>query len=492
MSLSNRLSEYIAAAFTGIWIQSHEHPEALTEIAGLCRDRQWALASWDIDRGLLVAGQLAPGTNDPLAAIRSLSGMAGPGENASSLLVLPNFHRFLSSAEIVQAMAHQIQHGKISRTFIVVLSPLVRIPVELDKHFVLLEHALPDRMQIEQIARGIATQEGDLPAEDRELDRLLDAAAGLTRFEAEGAFSLSLARHGTLVPQTVWELKEGMLRKSGLLTLHRGSETFADLGGLASIKSFCARVLAGRNPNARPRGILLLSPPGCGKSAFAKALGKETGRPTLVLDIGTLMGSLVGITEERTRQALRIADAMSPCVLFIDELEKALSGAASGSSGDSGVSSRLLGTLLSWLSDHLSDVFVVATANDISRLPPELARAERFDGVFFLDLPSSAEKQTIWPIHRLRFGIDPADKTPDDRDWTGAEIAACCRLAALLDVPLKEAAKNIVPVAVTASESVEKLRTWAAGRCLDASRPGVYTRGAAAPAPRRIGSSSAN
>jgi hypothetical protein len=291
MSLSQRLGEYIAAAFTGIWVLSHEHPDALAEIARLCRDRQWALASWDVDRGLVTSGQAAAATtSDPVAAIRAINALASP--DSSALLVLPNFHRFCQSAEVVQALAHQIQQGKTNRSFVVVLSPVVEIPVELEKHFVVIEHDLSDRQQLQ----------------DNDLDRLLDAAAGLTRFEAEGAFSLSLVREQRLVPQTVWELKEGMLKKSGLLQLHRGSERFADLGGLDALKQFCTRALAGGKRNcaaatansvarARARGVMLLSPPGCGKSAFCKALGNETGRPTLILDVGALMGSLVGSTE---------------------------------------------------------------------------------------------------------------------------------------------------------------------------------------------------
>jgi hypothetical protein len=490
MSLSQRLGEYVAAAFTGIWIVSHEHPDALAEIARLCHDRQWALASWDVDRGLVTSGQAAAATTtgDPVAAIRAINALASP--DSSALLVLPNFHRFCQSAEVVQALAHQIQQGKTNRSFIIVLSPVVQIPVELEKHFVVIEHDLPDRQQLQQIATSIATEEGELP-QGQDLDRLLDASAGLTRFEAEGAFSLSLVREQQLVPQTVWELKEGMLKKSGLLQLHRGSESFADLGGLEALKGFCARALsaAKRGGPARARGVMLLSPPGCGKSAFAKALGNETGRPTLILDVGSLMGSLVGQTEERTRQALRVVDAMSPCILFLDEVEKALAGAASSGSTDSGVSARMFGAFLTWLSDHTSDVFVVCTSNDIGKLPPEFARAERFDGIFFLDTPGSAEKAAIWPIHLKRYGlsVSGANARPDDREWTGAEIQSCCRLAALLDLPLKDAAKNVVPVAITAAESVERLRAWAAGRCLDASHPGVYTRGAATAVPTSTG-----
>ena len=195
---------------------------------------------------------------------------------------------------------------------------------------------------------------------------------------------------------------------------------------------------------ARPRGVLLLGVSGTGKSAFCKALGNEVGRPTLMLDIGALMGSLVGMTEERTRQALRIADAMAPCIVFIDEIEKGLSGVQASGQTDSGVSARMFGTLLSYLNDHESDVYFVCSANDVSKLPPEFTRAERFDAIFFLDLPGSREKEQIWRLYLERFGLDPAQKRPSDRDFTGAEIRACCRLAALLDVPLVEAAANIV------------------------------------------------
>ena len=273
------------------------------------------------------------------------------------------------------------------------------------------------------------------------------------------------------------------LRKNNLLTLHRGRETFDSLGGLANLKDFCRRALQS-NGSVKPRGVLLLGVSGSGKSAFCKALGNESGRPTLLLDIGSLMGSLVGQTESNLRQALRIADAMSPCILFVDELEKALSGV--GSQGDSGVSTRLFGNLLTWLSDHESDVFFVGTSNDISKLPPEFSRAERFDGVFFLDLPNVAERNLIWAMYRSRFGIPESQQRPDDSSWTGAEIKACCRLAALLNVPLTQAARNVVPVAVTAAESVEKLRTWASGRCLCATNPGIYARdGVSLPKPGR-------
>ncbi len=487
MALADKLSEYIRACFTGIWVESHEHEDALQEIAQLCQREKWRLATWDLEQGLRVASSAGAESSggDPLAAIRSASALAA--EDSSAILVLVNFHRFLQSAEIVQALAKQLASGKQNRTFVLILSPVVQVPTELEKLFVIVEHPLPDRKQLEEIACGVATDDGELPA-GVELQRLLDAAAGLTRFEAENAFSLSLVRHSKLQVETLWELKGQTLKKSGLLQLHRGCERFDGLGGLESLKAFCKRALRiSGNPESRvrPRGVLLLSPPGCGKSQFCKALGNETGRPTLVLDVGSLLGSLVGQSEANIRQALRMIDAMAPAVVMLDEVEKAFSGVSASSQTDSGVSARLFGSFLSWLNDHESDVFVVATANDITKLPPEFYRAERFDGVFFVDLPDAEQRRSIWRIYLDLYRLYASQKLPADDQWTGAEIKSCCRLAALLDVPLIAAAQNIVPVARTSAESVERLRQWASGRCLSADRPGIYQARAEATGGRR-------
>ena len=471
MNLRQRLSEYVRACFTGIWIESHEHQDAIAEMAQLCHDENWQMATWDVESGLSISGQTESGSNDPIAAIRSINALASAGGTA--VLVLQNFHRFLQSAEVVQALIRQIMTGKQNRTIVVILAPLVMIPIELEKLFVVIEHELPNREQLEAIARGIATEAGELP-DGPELENVMNAASGLTRMEAENAFSLSLVRQERIRADTVWELKTQMLKKGGLVSLYRGTDDFASLGGLSSLKAFCKQALAtsGSDPRKRARGVLLLSPPGCGKSQFCKALGKEVGRPVLILDVGSLMGSLVGQSEERTRQALKIIDAMEPCIVMIDEVEKAFAGL--GSSGDSGVASRMFGTFLSWLNDHDSDVFVVCTANDVSKLPPEFGRSERFDGIFFLDLPSRQEKDAIWTLYRDQFEVGLNQPQPDDTNWTGAEIKSCCRLAGMLDLPLVEAAQNVVPVAVTAAESIDQLRGWASGRCLSASHPGVY------------------
>ena len=475
MSLTERLHELVSACFTGIWVETHEQHDALAEIISLCRDEEWNVATWDLDQGMKMAGsEDVVEATDPLAAVRVVNSLST--QNGTALLVMKNLHRFIGSTEVMQAIERQLIEGKQNRTILVALSPIVQIPAELEKLFVVVEHLLPGREQLREIAEGIATEESELPT-GVELDRVLDAAGGLTRAEAESAFSLSLVRHGRLRADVTWELKAQMLKKSGLLDLHRGEENFESLGGLSALKAFTKRALlsVGRiNSAVRPRGVLLLSPPGCGKSQFCKALGKETGRPVLKLDVGSLMGSLVGQSEERTRRALQVVDAMAPCILMIDEIEKGFAGVGNSGQSDGGVTARVFGSFLTWLNDHESDVFVVATSNDVSKLPPEFGRSERFDGIIFVDLPGRKQKDLIWDQYIELFKLDTKQSKPSDKDWTGAEIRACCRLASLLDIPLKQASQNIVPIAVTAAEAVNRNRSWASGRCLDAEKGGVY------------------
>jgi ATP-dependent 26S proteasome regulatory subunit len=489
VSLIDELKDYINAAFTGLWVQTHEPDEAERDITRHAAQSKWKLAIWDIAHGLRLPSSTGQPEStaegkDPLAALRALPALAD--KDSSALLLLHNFHRFLNNPEVIQTTFHQLIAGKQQGTFLIVLAPVVQIPVELEKLFVVIEHTLPDREQLHRIAQELTSDKAEELPKEADLQHVLDAAAGLTRYEAEGAFALSIARHSTILPGCVTQVKAQALRKNNLLTLHSGQECFENLGGLQSLKDFCRRALSSSrlNREVKPRGVLLLSPPGCGKSVFAKALGNETERPTLLLDLAALFGSLVGQTEQNVRQALRIADAMSPCILMVDELEKGLSGV--GSQGDSGVASRLFGSLLCWLADHQSEVFFIGTCNDVSRMPPEFSRAERFDGVFFLDLPTSQEKNAIWQMYRTQFDIPKEQVQPNDTDWTGAEIKSCCRLSALLDVTLTQAAHHVVPVAVTAAEQVDKLRTWASGRCLSAAEPGIYSRsGTASPKPGR-------
>jgi hypothetical protein len=477
-ALQQSFVEHIDAGFAGLFVQSVEQHEALREMHEVAKQNDWNFATFDMDRGL-TERERPNGDLDRVEAIRWLKKQHVRHDGAA-VLVLINGHKMLDDLQVIQVLTHAVIDGKENRRFVVILGTSLTLPPELEKLFVVLEHSLPNREALDDIMRHVATEE-DVP-EGEALNRLLDAASGLTHYEAEGAFALSVVRNNALNVETLWEIKAGMLKKTGTLELYRGNENFDDLGGLDGLKTFCRGVLTS-NSGLLSKGVMLVGVPGAGKSAFAKALGTETGRPTVTLDFGALKGSMVGQSEERTRAALKAIDAMAPCVLFIDEIEKGLSGGNSSHDGDNGVSAGILGSFLTWLNDHTSDVFVICTANNIAKLPPEFSRAERFDGVFFFDMPNAEQRDVIWNLYCEKFGIpaligegvDAWDDIDDD-EWTGAEIKACCRLAKLQGVTLEQASINIVPVAKRGKGVISSLREWAENNVLDANKGGIYTR----------------
>ena len=465
----------VCAGFSGIWVETAECDDAVATIKKLAEDRKWGFDIWDIDRQLYSGLKAAPG---PLQAIRILD---EPKTIETQILVLKNFHRFLPNPEVVQALANRVVQGKGTGQYVIIVAPTVALQPEVEKLFTVVHHELPDEEQLRSICNDLFTDDttGFEKPSDDQVTGVVEAARGLTRQEAENAYALSLVRHNKLEPDTIWGIKAQTLEKSGTMTLYRGDANFDNLGGLENLKQFCLRAMrkqGEKHVDRRPKGVLLLSPPGCGKSQFAKALGNEVGRPTVMLDFGSLMGKFVGESEGNMRRALKQVDAMAPCVLFVDEIEKGLAGVGSSGQTDSGVSARLFGTLLTWLNDHTSDVFFIGTCNDASQLPAPFARAERFDGVFFVDLPGEEQRKQIWDIYLNHFNVDRGQTKPDDTNWTGAEIKSCCRLASLLDIPLVDAAQNVVPVSVTSAEQIESLRKWAEGRCLSADNAGLYAR----------------
>ncbi len=483
--LQEQLKTYIQAGFSGLYIETSEPEEAQRDILSLIPENsKWQAVVWDVAKGVTcpfqsTAGQRDPKTTNPLYPL-TVFGEQDFGKDAG-LVLLHNYHRFLENPQVVQGLANAVLAGKSNRVFYLILSHIVDLPIEIEKLFTVVEHHLPRAEELLSLAADLQEKEVQ-----KELPQgLVDAALGLTRRETESALALSLVKKsGHLDPEVVWDVKTQTIKKKGYLEVHRGKQGFDSLGGLTGLKDFSRRLLRPEN-RITTRGLLLLGPPGTGKSAFARALGRETNRPTLLLDIGSLYDKHVGETEHNIRQALKIADSMGKCILFVDEIEKALSGV--GGEGDSGVATRLFGTLLTWLSDREqsgSQAFFIGTCNDISKLPPEFSRAERFDGVFFIDLPTEEERQAIWQMYvdayQIPYEADAHKKATkswypvDDTNWTGAEIKACCRLAAALELPLAEAAKLIVPVALTADQKIRDLRNWAAGRCLDAAQPKIY------------------
>jgi hypothetical protein len=316
MSLKKEIEELVCAGFSGIWIESLECDDAVDTLRKLAEERKWGCDVWDIDRQMY-SGTPAPG---PLQAIRALDN--APKTHETQILVLKNFHRYLPNPEVVQALANRVVQGKGEGKYFVVISPTVALQPEVEKLFTVVHHELPDEEQLKSICNDLFGEGSafEKPTDDQ-VTSVVEAARGLTRQEAENAFALSLVRNNKLEADTIWGIKAQTLEKSGTLSLYRGDADFKHLGGLENLKQFCLRAMrrqGEKNVDKRPKGVLLLSPPGCGKSQFAKALGNEVGRPTVMLDFGSLMGKFVGESEGNMRRALKQIDAMAPCVLFVD------------------------------------------------------------------------------------------------------------------------------------------------------------------------------
>ena len=240
MSFSSTITDYVNAAFAGLYVVTSEPDEAARELANLCQQANWGFSQWDVAQGVHPGSQLPPGgSGDPMFPINTPPQKKEGQE--THLVALHNYHKYLAQPLIFQTLFNRIKDGKVSRNILVILAPTSGdIPIEIQRVMPVLEHPLPDRAALDAIARDM----GDDSLDDQRAVVILDAAAGLTRYEAEGAFALSLARQGRIDPESVWELKVQTLRKSGLLTLHRGGERFAALGGLTALKDFCTAALA--------------------------------------------------------------------------------------------------------------------------------------------------------------------------------------------------------------------------------------------------------
>ncbi len=484
-SFAGEVQELVDAGFGGLYVLTGEPFEAQRELYRLCVTEGWGPYCWDIGRGLrdLRKPEVA-GTKESQSPVYpcNLAVIPNGGDAGEErrLVLLHNYHRFLDNPQVLQCLLNSLEEGKGVGVTYVILSRVLGIPPEAESVLRLVEHLPPDEKQLTRKANALLERDENTPVESA----VLRAAAGLTLGEAENAFALSIHTAGEDDPplraEVVWDHKTQAIKKLGYLHVERGTAGFNSLGGLEGLKSFARKLLRPDCP-VTPRGVLLLGPPGTGKSAWSRCLGHETGRPVLRLDLGAVYQKHVGDSEGNIRQALSIADSMSPAILFVDEAEKGLAGL--GGEGDSGVSSRVFGSLLTWLSDHQTDVFVVMTSNDVSKLPPEFSRAERFDGVFLIDLPDKEERSLIWKMYGEAFGLAhdqqyvvDGSSTFSDEKWTGAEIKTCCRLAYALGESLEQASRRVVPVAVTAADRVEALREWASGRVLSARTGEKYRK----------------
>lgn len=404
MKLKEQLIKYVDAGYPIIFINSFEEIKTdaiIKEVMGGREGLEWNGAKGFVD--FRTKQPLIKGKN----LVETLRLLDSDNELDRKFLVLKDAIGFLEEQEVtalLKDVALQISQGL--DTVIVIVSSIVKIPKELEKFITIVELEYPTQDEIKkQIDRF--SEEQDSPISDSLLEEMSISFKGLTEFEIESLLATALAQNGMFTRQDlnlIFEQKQQMIMKSGILEMIPLKERPDDIGGLESLKTWLrrkAKVYKSINKAMdfgvdMPKGVLIAGVPGCGKSLAAKVTAQLFEVPLLRLDMGKIMGKYVGESEENMRKAISLAEAISPCVLWIDELEKAFAG-IDGSGSE--VTVRLFGTFLTWMQEKTSPAFVIATANDITKLPPELMRKGRFDEIFYVGLPNRKERKKIFEIH---------------------------------------------------------------------------------------------
>ncbi len=341
-------------------------------------------------------------TRDPLAALDFVM-----ESRDQAVFLLKDFHPFLNDTSLVRRLRDLTYALKTSYKTLILLSPLLKLPPELEKEITVVDYGLPSLEDlghlldsIIELVKANPQVTTELTTQDRE--QVLSAAQGLTATEAENVFAKSLVEKRKFDVDVILSEKEQIIRKSAILEYYRTSDAFADVGGLDLLKDWMDKRTVAFSEKARdyglpaPKGILLLGVQGCGKSLASKAIASLWRLPLLRMDVGKIFGGIVGQSEENIRKAIRVAESTAPNIVWIDELEKGFSGTQSSGISDGGTTARVFGTFIAWLQDKTAPCFVVATANDVSALPPELLRKGRFDEIFFVDLPGEPEREEIF------------------------------------------------------------------------------------------------
>jgi AAA+ superfamily predicted ATPase len=490
MSDQRNLESLLASRFPLVAIETNEEVRARELLARIARGKNWPLVSWSVSEGLeggnLVGGVTAQ-TNEPTAALRQIQ-QAGP----AGVYVLLDFHPYLDqpvNARLLKEIA--LDHEKIARTLVLV-GLEVKLPPDLDKLAVRFRLSLPGADELKTIIREEvkawqASRSGqEVKGERSAFDQLIRHLSGLTESDVRRLVRQAL-EDGLLDASDVERLiarKHEMLGRDSVLTFEMDTARFSEVAGLATLKHWLERRREAFLGDAAalgvdvPKGIMLLGVQGCGKSLAAKAVAGTWGTPLMRLDFGALYNKFLGETERNLRDALKVADAMAPSVLWMDEIEKGIAT----NDNDGGESRRILGTLLTWMAERKTKVFVVATSNDIEALPPELVRKGRLDEIFFVDLPSATARGEILKIHLGRRKQDPAGfdlpaLVAACDGFSGAEIEqvvvgalyeARAASTPLATSHLLDEAKRTKPLSVVMAEKIAWLRAWAQGRTVSA------------------------
>ncbi len=432
-------------------------------------------------------------TREPVQALANMESMT-----IEAVFILKDFHRHMDDPVVVRRLRDVGQKFSANRRTVIITSPELAVPAELTTLVEYFDLPLPDRDRLRDIVHDTFTRLSKTYTLKLQMDAAgVDATAanlrGLTEEEAERAISQAIVTRYALCPETVTDVldaKKQLLRHSGMLEFIEASDNMGAVGGLENLKRWLGQRSGAWEDSARefglepPHGVIILGVQGCGKSLCARAVAGEWKLPLVKFDTSAVYDKYIGETEKRIRKVFQVAEGLAPCVLWIDELEKVFAGSGPDSaSADAGVSSRLLASFLSWMQDRKSPVFVAATCNNVTVLPPELIRKGRFDELFFVDLPNTAERRQIFSIQLAKRKRNPADFDLERisgaaKGYSGAEIeaavqgglyAAFSQKKELNTQSLLDALSQTVPLSVTRAEEIATLRDWARTRAVPAS-----------------------
>lgn len=494
----------IRAYYPVLYLHSYEYYRTKQKIKGIVEllrreGKKVNYYQWDCVYGLV---QILPDKTEkriermqnPLEVLAYILNSKKSGEK--NIFVLDDINNHIDRDE-VKLMFRKIAEATNNNTHAIILSSIYRLPAELEKYITVLQIPLPKRNELGEVLDIVAKQ-SKVKLKTNLRNRLIDAALGMTSMEADLAYCLASVKDGfdDKSPFTVSSEKEQIIRKSGILDYFPKNESLKDVGGMENLKEWLKKRQLAYDKEARdwglkePKGLLLLGVPGCGKSLIAKSIASSWNMPLLRLDVGKVFQGIVGSSEDNIRKAIATAEAVAPCVLWIDEIEKGLSGVQSSGATDGGVTSRIFSTILTWMQEKTAPVFVVATANNINQLPPELLRKGRFDEIFFVDLPSQKEKENIFSIHLQKnrqnvssFALDILAQKAEG--FNGAEIEECVKEAMftayvesqesniapkLQMIHILDAIKNTVPLSKTMEKQITDLRKFAVSRAKNASK----------------------
>lgn len=493
---SKEIDVLIRARYPLIYLVSWEETRVIEKLKEMSEHRAKNLFIWSITRGIFkvddAPSKVDESTRDPLNALNFVAQYPDP-----ALFVFLDFHSFLNDQAVIRKLRDLVTNLKETYETLFILSPVLTVPIELEKELTVIDYDLPNYEEITQLLNGII----EVVSKNREItvnlnadikEKMVKAALGLTRSEVENAFARVIVTDNRLDINDIdgiLEEKKQIIRKSKLLEYYELKEDFVNVGGLDLLKDWLFKRGAAFTQKAvdfglpEPKGIMLIGVQGCGKSLTAKAVASLWKMPLLRLDIGAVFSGIVGSSEENMRRAIKTAESLAPIILWIDEIEKGLSGVQSSTFSDAGTAARVFSTFLTWLQEKTAAVFVIATANNIQLLPPELLRKGRFDEIFFVDLPFLKERQDIFSIHLKKRKRNP-DKfdlnvfSKESQGYSGAEIEQIV-IASLYDAFLEERdinnrdiLKNIkqtVPLSVTMKEQIDSTRNWAKYRTRSAS-----------------------